>query len=671
MLRHRSFVVSSIRRKIASGFVARGPFHSLLADGSALPGGGSERIIEDVIRAEVAADEPLHSGLKNPWLGKVDRAIGAVAEPVAAALVVAEVVILASGVFSRWVLRSSLVWTDELATILFLWLAMIGAVIALRRGEHMRLTALVRIAGRAKPWFDAASSVVVALFCLEMLPASQKLFAAEIGTATPALGISSSWLVLSIFVGMALLFVASLLRLADSDRRIVLTVVACTAALALAAWLARPLLMQLGNVNLVLFFVVLVLIFVAIGVPIAFAFGTATLSYLFLTTTVPLTVVVSRIEDGISNLTLLAVPLFVLLGLLMGMTGIARHLVQALAAAVGRIRGGLGIVLIFAMYLVSGISGSKTADMAAVAPVLFPEMRRRGIERPELISLLNASASMSETIPPSLVLIIVGSVMSVSIAALFTAGLLPAAVAAAILLIVTVWRARRDNTELAERPGWRRVLRYFAVALPGFALPLVIRGFVLGGIATATEVSTVGIIYSVLVGLFVYREFDLKRVYPILRESASLTGAIMLIIAGATTMAWALTQSGFAQQLAAVLGKLPGGAPTFLAVSCLLFIVLGSVLEGIPAIVLFGPLLFPIAAALHINEVHYAICAILAMGIGLHSPPLGVGYYAACIIGKAPPDEAMLRVLPYMSAIVLALILVAAFPWLSLGFLKH
>lgn len=562
-------------------------------------------------------------------------------------------------------------WTDELATILFLWLAMLGAVSAARRGEHMRLTAIVTRAGAARPWFDAASSVVVALFCLEMLPASQKLLAAETLTTTPALGISSSWLIGSIFVGMALLFVVSLLRLLDSDPRIVLTVVACTVALAASAWLAHPLLMQLGNLNLVLFFVVLVLIFVAIGVPIAFAFGTATLSYLFLTTTIPLTVVVGRMEDGMSNLILLAVPLFVLLGLLMEMTGIAKRLVQALAAAVGRIRGGLGVVLIFAMYLVSGISGSKTADMAAVAPVLFPEMRRRGIERPELISLLNASASMSETIPPSLVLIIVGSVMSVSISALFTAGLLPAAVAATLLLIVTVWRAQRDNTNLAERPAWRQVLWYFVIAIPGFALPLVIRGFVLGGIATATEVSTVGILYAVLVGMFVYREFDFKRLYPMLRESASLTGAIMLIIAAATSMAWALTQSGFAQQLAGVLGRLPGGAPTFLAMSCILFIVLGSVLEGIPAIVLFGPLLFPIAGALHINEVHYAICVILAMGIGLHSPPLGVGYYAACIIGKAPPDEAMVRVIPYMSAIVVALILVAAFPWLSLGFLKQ
>ena len=143
----------------------------------------------------------------------------------------------------------------------------------------------------------------------------------------------------------------------------------------------------------------------------------------------------------------------------------------------------------------------------------------------------------------------------------------------------------------------------------------------------------------------------------------------MLIIATATAMAWALTQSGFAQQLANAVEKAPGGAASFMALSCVLFIVLGSVLEGIPAIVLFGPLLFPIAAAYHIDQIQYAIVVVLAMGIGLHAPPIGVGYYAACIIGKASPDESMGRAFPYLAAIVVALIFVAAIPWLSLGFL--
>ena len=189
---------------------------------------------------------------------------------------------------------------------------------------------------------------------------------------------------------------------------------------------------------------------VAIGVPIAFCFGFATLSYLALTTSVPLNTVVGRMDEGISNLVLLAVPLFVLLGLLIENAGIAKRLVDAFASVIGHVRGGLGIVLLGAMYLVSGISGSKVADMAAVAPVLFPEMERRGQKRAEMISLLAASGAMAETIPPSLVLIIIGSVTGVSISALFTAGLLPALVAAIALVFVTIWRSKDDRTELAD-----------------------------------------------------------------------------------------------------------------------------------------------------------------------------------------------------------------------------
>jgi tripartite ATP-independent transporter DctM subunit len=376
-------------------------------------------------------------------------------------------------------------------------------------------------------------------------------------------------------------------------------------------------------------------------------------------------------QEGVQNLVLLAAPLFILLGLLIENAGIAKRLVDALASVVGHVRGGLGIVLLCAMYLVSGISGSKIADMAAVAPVLFPEMERRGSARGEMVSLLASSGAMAETIPPSLVLIIIGSVTGVSIAALFTAGLLPAALAAVALIVIVLLRSRNDRIDLAQRPSLGWITKAFFVAIPGLALPVLIRAAVLGGVATATEVSTVGILYTVLVGIAIYREFDWRNLYPILRETSALTGALMLIIATATSMGWALTQSGFAQDLADSLGRSPGGSAGFMALSIVAFIVLGSVLEGVPAIVLFGPLLFPVAKTFGIHEVHYAIVVVLSMGIGLFSPPLGVGYYAACAIGKTEPDAAMRRVIPYLIALVVATIVIAAVPWLSLGFLHE
>ena len=223
------------------------------------------------------------------------------------------------------------------------------------------------------------------------------------------------------------------------------------------------------------------------------------------------------------------------------------------------------------------------------------------------------------------------------------------------------------------------MLRTLAIALPALLLPFLIRAAVMQGIATATEVSTIGIAYAIMAGLFglalsalfgwqLY-SFNWRRIYPMLLETAALSGAILLIIGTATAMAWALTQSGFSRQLAAAMQAMPGGWFGYMLVSIAAFVVLGSVLEGIPAIVLFGPLLFPIARQLGIHEVHYAMVVILAMGIGLFAPPLGVGYYAACAIGRVSPDLGMRRIWPYLGALLAGLLAVAAFPWISVGFL--
>jgi tripartite ATP-independent transporter DctM subunit len=276
---------------------------------------------------------------------------------------------------------------------------------------------------------------------------------------------------------------------------------------------------------------------------------------------------------------------------------------------------------------------------------------------------------MSETIPPSLVLITIGSVANVSIQGLFTGGLLPALVAALALVVICHFRSRGDDLRGVTRAPPRQVAKTFLIALPALALPFLIRSAVIEGVATATEVSTVGIIYTVLAGLLFYRRFDWRRLYPMLVETASLSGAILFIIGTATAMAWALTQSGFSLQLVAAMAQVPGGQTGFLLISIVAFMILGSVLEGIPAIVLFGPLLFPAARALGLHDVHYAMVVILAMGIGLFAPPFGLGFYAACAIGRVAPEAAMGRVWPYLAAVLAALVIVALVPWLSIGFL--
>ena len=220
-----------------------------------------------------------------------------------------------------------------------------------------------------------------------------------------------------------------------------------------------------------------------------------------------------------------------------------------------------------------------------------------------------------------------------------------------------------------KKPAKKEVFRAFLISIPALALPFIIRTAVVEGVATATEVSTIGIAYSVLVGLLVYRQFDWSKVTKMLVDTAVLSGAILFIIAAATAVAWCLTQSGFSRDLVAAMGSLPGGAAMFLVVSIIAFIVLGSVLEGIPAVVLFAPLVFPIAQQMGIHEVHYAMVVILAMGVGLFLPPFGVGYYAACAIGRVNPAEGIKPLWGYMIALLFGLALVAAVPWISIGFL--
>ncbi|MFT4063952.1 MAG: TRAP transporter large permease subunit [Paraburkholderia sp.] len=599
------------------------------------------------------------------------RAVGAVA----ACLVIAETLILLTGVIFRYALDQPLIWSDELASILFSWLAMFGAVLALHRGAHMRLTAIVaRLPDKWRGWLEAVSAMTVCAFVGLIITPAIEHMQLQMPVSTPALQLPDGWRCAALPVGAVLMLIAALARLArDVTLAQFVGALVTAASIGAALWFAQPYLLALGNLNLIVFFVVLVGLCVAGGVPIAFSFGTATLAYLVLMTHAPLGIVVSRMDEGMANLVLLSVPLFVLLGALLELSGLARCLIDFMAALLGHVRGGLQYVLLGAMFLVSGISGAKAADMAAIAPALFPEMQRRGAKPEELVALLSSTGAMTETIPPSLVLITIGAVCGVSITALFVGGIVPAIVATLAIGFVCWRRARLEPPNHSTRAPLRTILRTFVIALPALALPMLIRVVVIEGAATATEVSTIGIAYTLIAGVLLHlcgRRIEWRRLYSLLIDTASLSGAILLIIGLATAMAWALTQSGFSASLVNAMEQMPGGPRAFPCVSIVLFVVLGSVLEGIPAIVLFGPLLFPVARALGIHDVHYAMVVILSMGLGLFAPPMGVGFYAACAIGKVSPDRVVSRVWGYLGALFIALLVVAFVPWLSVGLLN-
>lgn len=305
--------------------------------------------------------------------------VGLTTEAVAALLVAVEIGTLFAGVIARYAFARPIVWADEFADAVFLWLAMLGTAIALRRGEHIRFSGLV--AGLAPPWRRRvelfALLLTIAMLALLLAPAIDYVDDESYATM-PNLGIADGWRVLGVLVGLVLMLAIALLQVARDAGWRDLAVVAAPLLLAAGGLvlLGGPL-TAMGNGNLLVFFVGLVGLCVAAGLPIGFAFGLATTAYLGLTTEVPLSVVLNRLDQGMSQPVLLAVPMFIFLGLLIELTGLARSMVAFLASLLGTVRGGLDYVLLVAMLLVSGISDSKAADMAAVAPALFPEMRAR------------------------------------------------------------------------------------------------------------------------------------------------------------------------------------------------------------------------------------------------------------------------------------------------------
>jgi tripartite ATP-independent transporter DctM subunit len=616
---------------------------------------------------EAATNAPARTGGLLYWSREC---LVRVCEVVSAVLLLTLCSLLLAGIAARYVFHYPLTWSDDIVGFNFIWLTMTGSVVAYHRSQHLRMSSIVDQASprwrRALQLATAIGEIVV--FATLIGPGFQHAIDGFI-IGSPVLDIPMFWRGLAVPVGCGLLLILALMKLPALPRdgaiiRAALTVLGFVALAVLGGMLAPV----IGKLALIIFFVFILGGSILLGLPIAVAFLLATIAFTRFAGMSPMTIVASRAEAGLAGMLLLPIPGFILLGALMGITGMAKAMIDFLAAMVGHLRGGLSYVLILAMFLVSGISGSKSADMAAVAPPLFPEMRKRGVRLGEMVALLTATGIQTETIPPSLVLITIGSVTTVSIQGLFTGGLIPAIFLASVLIVVVYFRNRRGHAGIAPRVNWPSAGRLFVVSAPALVLPLLIRASVVEGVATATEVATIGVLYAVLLGFivrFANTRLYIRDLWRTLVDAASLSGAIMFVIGGVTGMSFSLTQSGFSRQVAELSTSVPGGAVGFMAISMVLFIVLGAVLEGLPAMVLFAPLMFPAAAALGISEIHYAIVTVFCMGIGLFMPPFGVGYFIACAISNVDPREGVRPLMIYLAALLVGITIVAMCPMMT------
>jgi tripartite ATP-independent transporter DctM subunit len=589
-------------------------------------------------------------------------------EVTAAALMALIVVLLLVAVVTRYILATPVIWIEEVIGTAFVWLAMIGASIAMHRNEHLRLTLFLSMfPERMREIIHSFALVCMAAFLVAVAGPAYEYAVDEWVIRTPTLEIPSTFRVSAMLFGivsMLVILVNHAVKTAKTKDLIFSALVVCISATIL--WYFSPMFQLLPTgLNISIFLALLVAIFLIAGVPIGFCFGLGTLCYLAFSSHVPLMVIVSRMDEGMSSIILVSIPVFVLLGCILDATGMGKAIVQLLSSLVGHIKAGMSFVLLGSLFIVSGISGSKTSDMATVAPALFPEMERRGHKKASMVALLATGAAMADTVPPSIVLIVLGSVAGVSIAGLFQSGFVVAMVLLITLLVLARWKARHEDMTGIERPSISKIGKFLLIATPALILPFLIRSVVGGGVATATEVSSIAVLYAFIAGHFLYGGVSKKKIYEMLVETASLSGAILLILGTASGMAWAVAQSGVIQEMTVALTNMPGGTVAFIIVTIIIFLVLGCLLEGLPAVLLLAPIMFPIAKKLGIHDIHYSMIVVAAMNIGYMTPPIGIGLYIACRIGDASPDEVIKEILPYLTALLVGVGVIAAVPWLS------
>ncbi|MEO8133810.1 MAG: TRAP transporter large permease subunit [Betaproteobacteria bacterium] len=587
-------------------------------------------------------------------------------EATAACVLAVDVLVVFFSVVWRYFLHDPVDWAEEVARALLMLLVFLGASIGLAKGQHLGIDTLRGLLPeRGRNFALQCCNWVVLVVAGVLTYSGAQLMLSSRGQITP-FGLPQMLLVAPVLIGGLLFLVFSSRNLANGPRPVVLAsglavfvlggVVVGMQALAPTLWPGA------GSWMLLSFLFCLMG-----GVPIAFALAFSSAVYFTLNPTLPVVVYSQQVAAGADHFVLLAIPFFVLAGLVMEVNGMSARLIELLVRGVGRMRGGINLIMITAVAFFSGISGSKLADVAAVGGIMMPAVRRCQQDENEAAGLLASTAVMAETIPPCINLIIFGFVANVSIGGLFIAGLVPAAFLAVALGILAVIVGTRADPEQAF-PNRRRMLTLVAGAMVGLLMILMIGKGVTSGVATSTEVSAFAVVYALVVGGLAFRELTWRSVYRLFVDSAALAGTILFIVAAASSLSYALTIEQIPQGLAAAMVNVGHtyGVWLFLLISIGLLVVFGAVLEGAPALIIFGPLLTPIAAQLGMNPLHYGIVLVIAMGLGLFSPPLGLGLYATCAVTGTRMADVARPMAKYLAVLFVALLVIAFVPALTL-----
>lgn len=409
---------------------------------------------------------------------------------------------------------------------------------------------------------------------------------------------------------------------------------------------------------LFLTFVVLLLI----NMPIAFALGIAAATALLFDDVLPINSLVTRAFVGVDSFTLLAIPFFIIAGELMNAGGITERIVAFARSLVGHIRGGLAHVSIVSSMFFSGISGSATADASAIGSMIIPAMKKNGFDADYAVAVNASSSAIGPIIPPSIMMVIYGSIANVSIAQLFLGGFVPGIMVGLGLMAVAYYIAVRRNYPAPKRSELPPVLGSFRDAAWALFMPVIILGGIFTGIFTATEAGVVAVAYAALVGTFVYKTLSFRIVADLLVNAAVTTAAAMFLIAMATSFAWLLAWAGFGSAVLNVLSGISQNPTTALLLILAFILILGLFIEGIPILIIFTPVLLPVILGLGIDPVFFGVILIMSIVIGSVTPPVGILTYISCSIAGITLSQAIRGLLPFCAVLIFVLLLCALFP---------
>ena len=570
-------------------------------------------------------------------------------------------------VVSRYIFDSPIDWTDEMARLLFIWISFMGAFLALKTKGHIAVETLLHSLFKpaARAYVTAIADFLILYFCIYLAYMGVVMMQKTATDLTPVMLLPFSYLYSAIALSGALMAIYLLIRAYSLERKtLIVSFLASVVLCALFYFVFGRGDFSTGNliaVMLVSFF-----IFIAAGMPIAFAIGIGSLQFLLLYQKIPLVVTHTRLFGGVDSFPLLAVPFFILAGELMNIGGVTVRLVALAKVLVGHIRGGLGMVVVVAEYFFSGISGSTVADVSAIASLLIPAMKKAGYSSETCVSIVSAATAMGILVPPCILMVVLGGMTGISVGALFMGGFIPAIVISLCIMALIYYQAVRTNLPVEEKATFKEVVTATGGAIVPLMLPVIILGGIIGGAATPTEISVIAVLYAFILGKFVYGEIKWSDLVPILLRSAIMTGSVMFLVGTSSILSWILSIGQIPQMVGQLIVHLSSSPLVFLLLCNLAFIIIGCILEGLPAMLILVPIFLPLCAQYGVSQLHFGILVIASLGIGLFLPPLGMGMYIACAFAKLDIGKSIVPFMPYLICLLVGLFIITAFPWFTL-----